>query len=575
LDTKPTYVQAGDIRWLVAEGFAAVLASLDWQGTRDLKSFPERWLVKDNTVRTVAHLPDPAVPDGPGYFVKRYKFRSFKEKLKHLVVPTKAMQEWRICGDLRASGIPTCEVLAAGEGRKRALLREAFLISQEIPHTVELKKFVLGRGWHEREGNYKEQLVEELACLTGRLVRLGYYHRDFHAGNILIQPDSPRGYRLFVLDLHSVRKRKLRPRHVLRMLSMLANSTDLPGVTPADRLRFLVLFLRTWKGVGRVARGEVLWWAGQVESKRKVLHTRHMRSRTRRCLVQSTLFTRHNYGAYYVHRRRDFPVESACKAAELHMQTLAGRDAGCCLCKEGDRTAVTLCPCDSVPPFEVNRPAEPHQLREGVVCVKSFSHRSLGDRLKDVFRFRSRARQAWIGLSGFAARGLPAAKPLALLERRNRLGAGPDFLIMEALSDTCTLHQFAERPLRQDERRALTEALARLLNELFDKAVYHPDLKPTNVLVQDVGGEVKLWLVDMARVRFQSHGAKRRWIRYLSQLNAGLPLRITMLDRMRFLRMCSGGEWDGQERLRIAKAVYEKSLRRRPLWLGQGVATVA
>jgi len=575
LDTKPTHVQAGGIHWLVAEGFAGVLASLDWQGTRDIKSLPERWLVKDNTVRTVAHLPDPAAPDGPGYFVKRYKFRCFKEKLKHLVVPTKAMQEWRICSNLRASGIPTCEVLAAGEGRKRALLREAFLISREIPHTVELKKFVHGRGWHGRGSNYKEQVVEELACLTGRLVRSGYYHRDFHAGNILIQPDSPRGHRLFVLDLHSVRRRKLRPRHVFRMLSMLANSTDLPGVTPADRLRFLVLFLRTWKGVGRVARREMLWWAGQVESKRKALHSRHMRSRTRRCLVESTLFTRHNYGAYYVHRRRDFPAESACKAAELHMQTLAGRDAGCRLCKEGERTAVTLCPCDSVPPFGVNRPAEPHQLREGVVCVKSFSHRSLGDRLKDVFRFRSRARQAWIGLSGFAVRGLPAARPLALLERRNRLAAGPDFLIMEALSDACTLRQFAERPLEQDERRALMEAVARLLNELFDKAVYHPDLKPTNVLVQDVGGEVKLWLVDMARVRFQSHGAKRRWIRYLSQLNAGLPLRITMLDRMRCLRMCSGGKWDGRERLRIARAVYEKSLRRRPLWLGQGVATFA
>jgi hypothetical protein len=203
---------------------------------------------------------------------------------------------------------------------------------------------------------------------------------------------------------------------------------------------------------------------------------------------------------------------------------------------------------------------------QGKVCVKSFHARTLGERLKDCLRWRGRAMQAWVALRGFSVRELPAARPIAVLERRNKLASDRDYLVMEALEDTRDLEQFVRTGPSPEERRKLALAVAGLLHQLFRAEVYHPDMKPTNVLVRWEGGEPRLWLLDMARVKFESPGDKDRWVRYLTQLNAGLPSQVTLHDRLRCLRACSRGRWSRAERKRMAREIYEGSLERDPKW---------
>lgn len=567
LDRTSTEITTGGHRWLVTDGFAGTLRRLDWPRVRRPDHLSDAELVKDNTVRTVARLPDPDEPDGPGYYVKRYKFKRYSDRLKYLVRPTRARQEWEISSQMHRSGIPTCRVLAVAERKEGPFYAEAFLVSREIEGTVTLKHYVTGELWNDPGAAPRLEVLEELARLSGRLARQGFYHRDYHAGNILVRPSAPPGSRLFVLDLHSIRrKHALRRRHALRMLAFLGDSFTEDRVDRRERLRFLVLLLRTWKGPGRPTKPEAARWARMAERATRRHHARHMRSRTRRCVKESTMFTGHRHGRYHVHRRRDFPARFARRAAELHRAVLAGESEAGRLCKGGDRTAVTLCSVPGVPPLEADRPVPQEELAPGRVCVKSFFPRSAADRMKDLFRPRSRAREAWVALRGAAVRGIPAPRPLALLER-GRFSGEPDFLVMEAVQEARNLDEVTSAPLPRWLRDRLGEALADLLNRLQDRAVYHPDVKPTNVLVQQKERDVSVYLIDMARVRFESEGGRRRWIRYLAQLNAGLPAHISLLDRMRCLRRCSRGRWTAGERLRIARAAYEKSLGRNPKWL--------
>jgi len=552
------------MRWLVVREFADVLPRLDLERARRPEALGAEEHVKDNTVRTVMRLADPARPDGPGLYVKRYKFRSRAERLKHLLLPTKPRVEWRACRALRRAGIPTCDVLAIAVRRRWGLAREGFLVSREVAGAVSLPAFLRER---TTEADEARALIDELADLTVRLARAGLYHSDYHAGNLLIRPDAPPGERLFVVDQHSIHRRRPTRRRLLGMLAMLTRSLDLPGASADDPEPLLAAFLRHWRGLEEAPAELVARWSGRLARVRRRQHRRHMRSRTRRCLVESSLFTIETAGGFRVHRRRDFPLRAALDAVWRHTDAVRDARPGDGVLHKGRRTEVTVCRCDAVPPFDRGQPAPPRMLKQGNVCVKSFRRDSLVERLKDVMRLRSRALTMWVAARGFRVRGVPAARSFALLESRWKLPGTPDYVVMEALDNDGTLGDLAARgPLDEADRRRLGEAIAGLFNQLADQNVYHPDTKPTNILVKRAGREFRLWLVDLDRARFDTTVTRGRWVKCLARLNAGLPGQIGLLDRMRCLRLCSRDRWDFAERLRIARDVYTLSLTRRVAW---------
>jgi tRNA A-37 threonylcarbamoyl transferase component Bud32 len=574
-DRSTTRVDAHGFRWLAVSGFAGTIPLLDLDAVRQVGPPGTGICVKDNTVRTVARVDDPAAPDGPGLYIKRYKFRSLGERLKHLIIPTKPAQEWRVCRALQAAGISTCDVLAIAVRRRGLLPREGFLVSREVAGATTLREFAEAG---QADETFAGGLVDELAQVTARLCAGGFYHSDYHAGNILLRPDAARGERILVVDLHSIRLYRPRRGQVLRMLGMLTQSCARPGAGAGDEEAFVRAFLGLYAG-GRYASDASAWLA-ELRLARKRLDRRRMRSRTRRCMVESTMFTRDKAGGVVIHRRRDFPLESALAAARSHAEALAGREDAGDVLHSAARSAVTLCDCPAMPPVEVERPAPPEDLLPGTVCVKSFRRPSLEDRLKDLLRPRSRARASWIASHGMGVRGLPVAAPLALLEARGKLAGRPDYLIAEAIENDGTLGDLSERPLSPAQRGAICRAVAELLTRLADRAVYHPDTKPKNFLVKETDTGFRLWLVDPDRIRFDQPYTAALWVKVLGRVNAGLAANVTLLDRMRCLRLCSrirwtpqgrpatgGPRWTSAERLAIARAAYELSLTRRPAWL--------
>ncbi len=554
------------MRWLAAREFAGTIDRLDLDRLRRPDALGPGELVKDNRIRTVARAPDPDRPGGPGLIVKRYKFGRPVDRLKGLLGHTQARTEWKVSRALRAAGIPACEVLAIAVRRRRCVPREAFLVSREIADAVPLKTFLRdGLGEAERaDPGFRRALIEEAADLTARLVGAGFRHHDYHAENLLVRPAAPAGERLFVVDLHRIRRGRVDQRTVLNMLGSLFSSAASPGITHEGRLDFLRAFLPRWRGTPDVSEESVQSWLGRVEDAMRGLRRRRARSRTRRCLVESSLFTAQATGDYRVRRRRDFPLEAALSAVGLHEAAMAGGAAGVQVYRQGRRTEVTTCPSGSVPPRTLNRPAPPGRVGSGRVCVKSFRRPSLPERLKDCLRPRSRARAAWVAARGFHVRGVPAAQPLALLESRHRLSGRPDYLVTECLENDGTLPELLAGPsLDARDRRALGRAIADLFNTLAEREVYHPDTKPTNILVRRAEGGFLLWLVDLDRVRFDAPMGQERWAKCLTRVNADLPDAIGLLDRMRCLRQCGRGRWSAGERRRLARRVAALSIKRR------------
>jgi len=559
------------MEWLTVQEFAATIPRFDVVRSRHPESLSQDELVKDSMARTVLRLPDPGETEGPGLYLKRYKFRSLRERIKHLFVPTKPATEWRVCRALQAAGIPTCDVLAVAVRRRWGLPREGFLVSREIPGAVDLKQLLevrLPDIEKERLG-FGREVIDELAKLTARLADGGFEHRDYHRGNILVRPDAPAGERLCVLDLHRIRRGPVGRPGMVRMLAALAGSSLRPPLPHEYSYAFLSAVLRNWQGGPAPSPKETTFLLYHVRRRQRKLRRRRMKSRTRRCLVESTMFTRDRAGDFVIHRRRDFPVDAALRAIEAHRSAIAGDDGAGRVCRKGRRTEVTVCPCEAVPPLDVSRPAGPEEVKRGEICVKAFRRDSVWAGLKDLLRPRGRARSAWIAAQGFAVRGVPAARPLALLESRSKLTGRPDYLITEALENDGDLGELAlsgHLPTGEG-RRALGRAIAELLNALEEKGAYHPDTKPTNFLVRETDGEFHLWLVDLDRVRFGGPFTWIQWVKLLARLNAGLPADVTVLDRLRCLRRTRWGECDRRQRLKLAREVYQLSLTRRPVWL--------
>lgn len=553
------------MEWKSTAAFAPAIPLLDLAPLRRPRDLPQDVLVKDSTTRTVARVRDPLAPDGPGLYVKRDKFRDLTDNLRHVLTPSKCRIEWRMSGALTDADIRTCNVLAYAVRRHFGVPVEGFAVSREIPGVRPLAGLV-----REVEGQAMRELVQELAAVTARLAANGFYHRDYHVGNIVARPDAPAGQRVYVLDLHSVRRRKVRGRHVQAMLTMLGHSAAARGVPGAQQEAFLRMFLAQWR-TGSVAGEEAFqrWRDGLSMGKRRY-HRERIRSRTKRCVKESSLFTCDNAEGLRIWRRRDFPVQSAIAAVEAHRRAVAGgRDNRGVFRngRQGGRTELTVVPCDAVPPCGPNQPVPPQQVTPGRVCVKAFRRDAWIERLKDVLRPRGRARAAWMAHRMFKVAGVPAPRPLALLEARSKLSGRPDYLVVEALENDGDLFAYtATRELSQAQRTALGRAVAALLNRLAEEEIYHPDTKPTNILVREKDGGYRLWLVDLDRACHGRPLGRERWVKMLARVNAGLPSQITLLDRMRVLRRCAQGRWSAQERQEVARRALELSIQRRPKW---------
>jgi len=480
-------------------------------------------LIKESKWRRAAFV---ILPTGQKVFLKIDKSKDWLEYLKYLILPSKARKEWLVAYSLRRQRLPVPKPMGWIEKRRLGSVKESLYLSEVLETGVSASD--------ELGTLQSESMVRPLAETLRRFHDAGLTHNDLHIGNFLWVKGS-----LFLTDLHSASIRKATSlKQRLWNITHLFHSLRSFWLEKEQRT-FLEIYFE--KEVGPLQKREV--FLRQIHHGMDRLQRRQWRSRTKRCLKNSTEFLLEKEGNLTVFRRKDFPLDESKAAVEGHRNLAREKPEG--LAKHSPRVIVSVT-----------------QRRDKKLAVKHFCYPYLWDRLKDFLR-RSRGRKAWIGGNGLKARGISSVQPLALVETNHWLGSKESFFLMETLEGSQELDRYVLQGLGDFRRkRIFIRSFAGWLADLYNKKIYHKDMKTCNFLVVEKQGSWDFYLLDLEDVRFGQRVTERKLFKNFFQLNTSTPRIISRTDRLRFAKECLGRIPDIKNAKRLLRQVAQESLGR-------------
>ena len=163
-----------------------------------------------------------------------------------------AFMEWRHLNWARRQGIPVPEAVAAAEyvgpwGRLRS-----FLAVRELTGMLPLNEAIPRAAATLDPRTYcrwKRDLIAEMARLTRELHSRQRFHMDFYLCHFYVHEDdlarSPHWFgRVYLIDLHRLARHEWTgPIYQAKDLAQLLYSSELPDISPRDRLRFWRYYL--------------------------------------------------------------------------------------------------------------------------------------------------------------------------------------------------------------------------------------------------------------------------------------------------------------------------------------------
>ncbi len=482
------WVREGALNDLSSHFFDDPIPSIQEMGGEILKESKWRWAALLSR------------SDGRRFFLKRDKTKGWVEGLKYFFSPSKGRKEFLIASRLEGRGLPLPRPLGWMERVEKGWIKESYYLSEAVGTGV---SFI-----EEPAKSRETPSIVELARTVRRFQEAGLFHRDLHGGNFLWEGD-----RVFLTDLHRARLMKSVDLHRrLWNLSHLFHSLrSMWG--EEEQLRFLEHYFE-----GRLDRSqerEVLYQ--KIHPVMDRLQQRQWRSRTKRCLKESTEFTVQKEEKVRYFHRRDFPLGRLKRVMAEHQNLVRERPFS--LIKYSPEVIVSILNDEG----------------EGV-CLKQFCYPSFWMRMKDRFR-RSKGFKSWRAANGMRARGLPSLKPLALVERRGWAGLKESFLLMEALANDQEMDRYILRGFGDlKKKRLFIKTFAHWLRGLHQMRLYHQDMKTCNILVSEKGETWNFHLLDFEDIRMDENVNRKKLFRNFLQINTSTPRVMTKVDRYRFCK---------------------------------------
>lgn len=516
----------GDVWWTLRDSSAVWVPRVITPYLGRLPEMPGTQVVKRSMVRTIV-LVRPAEASSQVIIKEHICDRVF-ERLKHLLVPSKAAREWQMAFRLAAAGVPTIRPIACAERRHSGILLGCWLVCEAIPDVAPLSELLAGplREWPRSR---RMRLFEELAVIIQRMHLANVLHDDLHLGNVLCQLRDNTA-NLYIVDLHAARPVRwvtwgARVRNLVRVIASM-----LELASSEERQAFLESYVRNEPPLERF----IFTQKERIERGAQAYVRWYQWSRTVRCLEPGTEFDVQWRGRTKLYFRRDFPPEAISEALRLHSEAV--RCNSDLVLKSSPRGAVTI--------VEIQKDGRPWS-----VCVKESGIYGWRQRVEAMFR-GSKARRIWVAANGLRIRNVAACELLAAGERRERGLVTQCFVVMKALEHCVPLDRHVHARLTylsgrslMRYKRAMAWALGRFVAEVHEKRIYHRDLKPSNIMVREGGQKgVDFVLMDLDRVVFDREVSMRRRARNLAQLDLAFLHRLSLFERMRcFFAYCSAG----------------------------------
>ena len=476
-------------------------------------------LVKENRVRSVISMPESGI-NANGIYIKYFKRGGFKEYIKHLFVPTKARTEWEVGNALRSNDIKTALPLAISEG-KRGLL----MVTETVTNSEELMEFFTANYvsfLSEGKEFEKRMLLNKLAVFIRDIHEKGFCHYDLHAGNILIKFNKEQnvtGYDLYLMDLHRVKifKSVSTNKRIFNLAQIFNSLSSI--MTMSDKIDFIQSYGDS--AFGNVTDEKEL--VRQIDEQSSKIRNIHYRSRRKRCLKESSVFSRRMIANMKMFFRKGYDTDSLHELIEKHNSALINNDSAVIM-KCDSKTALT-------------RHAFKDKTVQNVV-VKQYRVGCFGCLLKNLFR-GSAGRKAWVAGNGLRVYGLNTPLPLALLEKKRSGITTGSYLIMEEVKDSLEMDRYILKNLdnRKDikKKKALISNIANTLGEMHNHNIFHHDLKTCNIMVKENGKSFDFTFLDFDKVSFNEEITVRKRVKNLVQINLSTPRLFTLADRLRFL----------------------------------------
>jgi len=585
-------------QWTVRKGYESILDKLNLDDFRSLLNGKRYKLIKETKVRSVISIPGSDIGDG-GIYIKYFKRKGYSDYVKYLFLPTRTRTEWKVAGELLSKGINTALPLAIAEKRTWSLLDSSMLVTKTVPRSEPLMEYCQTTFNGILSGEKlaeKKKLLNDLAGFVRNIHEKGFFHNDLHAGNILIKFNndyfSPvKDYTLYLMDLHHVKiLKQLSKRKRLHNLAQLFNSLS-SILTRSDKSGFVKSY--GINALDNVKNEQEL--INQIESESSRIRNIHYRSRLKRCMKESSTFSKKRFTGMKMFFRKGYDTNSFPELIGKHHNALANNDKDVIL-KRDSKTALTRFPFKN------------GEIRS--VVVKQYKTTCGLCLIKNIFR-NSAGRKSWIAGNGLSVYGFDSARPLALIEKKV-LGIVTDsYLIMEdaghslemdryilknfhvqskhaqykeedhpisppcegenlkdysstsPLSPPCEggdegevkniniiphdieqLHQpSSEDPLAfnaktgMKKKRTFISNFAKTIAKMHNRNVFHGDLKTCNIMVKEKENKsFDFIFLDFDKVAFNEEISIRKRIKNLTQINLSTPGCITITDRFRFLR---------------------------------------
>jgi len=159
--------------------------------------------------------------------VKEFRTRGIN-KIKSIILHSKAYKAWRGSNQLKDCGINTPVPVAFLEKKQGLFLEQSFFLSGMVRGIEEIRHL-----FPSLSGGELRLLLKELARFLLYSHQQGILHRDLSDGNILVRKDEQGKYIFYIIDTNRVRKKKR-----IRVLSRVKNLIRL-GVPPSSQREFL------------------------------------------------------------------------------------------------------------------------------------------------------------------------------------------------------------------------------------------------------------------------------------------------------------------------------------------------
>jgi heptose I phosphotransferase len=493
---------------------------------------------------------------GTPCFLKYYFSEGWRTRVKRLFRPAACVAEWTSGVFAQEAGIPAVRPLAYAQDLRRAGRHCDVLVTEAVEPTQPLSEF-----WqHMASDDDAHRRRTDIAALTDLLAQMiarshqaGFEHLDMHAANILVESRGRRRYRTLFVDLQCARQAvPIRDGAVVRNLAQL-NQWFRRHSTIGERLRFLRAYLR-WRNEYEhaFAHGRALGldFAQLVRALAQAARRHAQRLGTRRdhrAQRNGRYFTRlrlpGGWRAQVVTRCKHAAAESPVSrlvlerswwqkqlGAPLGWFAAPAADAADAICKESHsaqvRRAKLVLAAREIPVI-VKRPRARNWRRALAQCLPP-----------------SRSARGWRIGHALLHRDIPAARPLAVLERRVGPLVFDSMLITEAIPEAVDLETYLRQEYARRGRRAwkrlkrtLIPRVAMLIRRTQERGFHHRDCKASNILVVPHLDHKLLW-IDMDGLRQVRRLSAEDRLRPLVRLDASLRdvPGITLTDRVRLLR---------------------------------------